>query len=112
MKLRDQILGKIQQNKSDRAKHQELVESLDRGLIYLQGQLDLVDSMEKAAADAQAAAKKAQDDAAAAAAKQEADAQAGATNVAAAEAPEAQVELSPLPASSSSDEASSAPASN
>lgn len=115
MKLRDHILARIQQNKLDRAKHQELVESLDRGAIYLQGQLDLVDEMEKNALDAQAAAKKAVDDeAAAAAAKQELEAQAGATNVAAAEAPEAQVELSPLPAAPSSDapEASPAPASN
>ena len=39
MNLKDKILAKMQQNKLDRAKHQEIVESLDRGLIYLQGQL-------------------------------------------------------------------------
>lgn len=58
MNLKDQILAKMQQNKLDRAKHQELVESLDRGLIYLQGQLDLVEEMVK---KVEAEAKKAVD---------------------------------------------------
>jgi len=61
MTLKEQLLAKIQQNKLDRAKHQEQVEGLDRGLIYLQGQLDLVEQMlaaeaAKAKADAEALA--------------------------------------------------------
>ena len=125
MKLRDHILARIQQNKLDRAKHQELVESLDRGAIYLQGQLDLVDEIEKNALDAQAAAKKALDEANAPAPAPEAPAapEAAAADPAPASsdasAPEAApIELSPLPAapasddSSSSQEASPAPASN
>jgi hypothetical protein len=113
--LRDQILAKMQQNKIDRAKHQEMVESLDRGSIYLQGQLDLVDGMEKSAKDAQAAAKKAQDDAAAAAAVSAAApaapvSQAALDNTAEVSAENnAPVELSPLPAAP---EASPSPASN
>lgn len=89
MNLKEEILAKMQQNKLDRAKHQELVESLDRGLIYLQGQLDLVVEMAKRIEESVAAeAKKVAD-----AAKAELAALAGKTNVAAAETPD-----SPAPA--------------
>jgi hypothetical protein len=61
LNLKDTILAKMQQNKNDRAKHQEQIEGLDRGLIYLQGQLDLVEQMGKIVEKQQAEAKAAAD---------------------------------------------------
>jgi uncharacterized protein (DUF3084 family) len=67
--LKDQLLARMEQNKKDRATHQETIESLDRGLIYLQGQLDLVEQM----LAAEAAQAKAKAEALAAQAKTEAE---------------------------------------
>jgi hypothetical protein len=51
-KQKEDLLKVIQQNKMDQIQHQQHLDNLGRGSIYLQGQLDLLESMLKKEAEA------------------------------------------------------------
>jgi len=51
-KQKEDLLKVIQQNKMDQIQHQQHLDNLGRGAIYLQGQLDLLESMLKKEAEA------------------------------------------------------------